>query len=230
MDKLSKEEQTRVKSLLSDTFTYYLKFKKRNAHLKVGEVYITDKKYDFQETGERVKWLYFYEDPDTGIGFFKRMTSTGKWGTGIYCDTKMDYGTNFQIDPDYIENIILNDTPETFDPGKAQKEKNKDRAKILRANRKLINALSPSDLASFSYFNVSLQLGDEVRMGYSVKDLCSASWDIYTTYIVTKKEPHKVTIKNIHSGYEREIEHDLNARYKIFWTNKVLQKYEDIEK
>lgn len=121
--KLSKSELEQIQNTLSLNETYRFIKNKLNQSFSVGDILIKRINRSWVgfpewevETVSDVnpmprRYMYVYEDPETGIGFIKQIkVSDGKLGSTLMCMTQFDYEfVKFEVDPLFVESILLGD-------------------------------------------------------------------------------------------------------------------------
>ncbi len=198
--KLTKNDLDRIKnSYEANPVNRYLKAKNRFG-FKVGDVLIRKRKSGYGDTStwkvETIsdrspvpkKFIYVHEN-DLGVGYIKQIKSNGKeLCDNIQCLDDLDFTwTTYEVDPDYIDHIVLTDGDQDFTVGDQFVELRKKRNKIHNLNRKI--AHRPSTEVEMFNFLSSLSVGQKIWFG---SDLYEASYK-------------EMTISKIETGTPKEI-------------------------
>ena len=160
---------------------------KDDLKFKIGDILIKQHNYTYDEKGWQTetissvssaprKYIYAYEN-DIGIGYIKPFLASGELGADITCMTNFSRGeVRFQLDPDYVEHMILADKDEEFDLGAVYARKKKFRQKAFAVNKKQL--VDVRNLFKKVLFIESLKVGDTLWMGNDMDQLTSTQYRV----------------------------------------------------
>lgn len=150
MSKLDRDDLMEIRHILDRDATYkYLKHRKQ-CSFSVGDILLKkinrsfslEPMWEYETVSDSSnsmpkRYMYVYEDPETGIGFIRQIKTNGEGlGRWITPMTNFDHDyVRFEVDPLFLDSILLGDG--TFDIkslAKAEKQKKKE---IIEFNKSI---------------------------------------------------------------------------------------------
>jgi hypothetical protein len=193
--KLSPEDLKRINHANENNqINRYLR-EKANLNFKVGDILIKKKRKYNRNGGDHTwepetvsdrsptpkKYYYAFEN-ELGVGYIKQIKSDGgSLCESLICLADVDYTwSKFEVDPDFVDHMLLVGEDEEFGAGDGFNEKRKERNKIHAKNRKIAVRIT-SELEAHGFLS-ALKAGDEFWLGH---DLYTATLEKHTVVTST---------------------------------------------
>lgn len=181
MSKLEHYDNLEIKYILDildrDPTYKYLKYKK-DFSFSVGDVLIKrinksfgpDPLWEYEAVSGLSnhmlkRYMYVYEDPETGIGFIKQMKINGEGlGKLLIPMTNFDYDyVRFEVDPVFLDSILLGDG--SFDIKTLAKAEKQRKEEVIDFNKTI--AHPSSKCSEINSFISSLKVGSEFHSSWN---------------------------------------------------------------
>jgi len=129
------------------------------------------------QNGAPKKYMYVFEN-EVGIGYLKQLCVDGKtFAKQLICTANFDPEyTKFEVDPDFVDNILIGDEDKAFQYNKAYLDKKQFRDEAMKKN-KLLLVHTGTLIKTYDWFN-SLKVGDVFWCGYSWDDVMTCSMQV----------------------------------------------------